>query len=55
MNRIKKEVRNAEVNGIEITKELLKEIVSGKQKKYNQSENNLSIITLKNTYQKRGK
>ena len=39
VNRIKKEVRNAEVNGVEITKELLKEIVSGKQKKYNQSEN----------------
>lgn len=38
-NRIKKEVRNAEVNGIEITIDILKEIVSKKEKKSNQPEN----------------
>lgn len=39
VNRIKKEVRNAEVNGVEITMNLLREIVSEKEKKSNRPEN----------------
>lgn len=39
VNRIRKEVRNAEVNGIEITIDMLKEIVSEKEKNFNKPEN----------------